>query len=623
MINDNLYRRQYWVAAIAIIIVIVYIVRLFFLQVVDTSSRDKADNISLVRQTIYPPRGLIYDRNGELLVFNQPIYEVMLVVRDMNSDKQKFDTLGFCRVMQIERQTFERRMSEITDRSKNRGYSKYRPQVFMTQLDASDIAPLQEALWKFPGVSIRMRTLRDYTYASAAQVLGSIGEVNQRDLDRDEYYQSGDYSGRDGFERTYEKVLRGKKGVEILMRDNRGCIQGHFQNGELDELPIAGDNMTITLDIQLQMLAEELLAGKIGSAVAIEPSTGEILAMASNPTWNPARLIGRKRSANYTSLSQDPTKPLMNRATQATYSPGSTFKTLQSLVCLQEGGITERTMYPCSGPGSSPIKCTHHHGSPVQLLGALEQSCNPYFWQAFRDMLEKDGYGKNNENFRARYQLWSDDVHSFGLGQRFTDGDLSEQVSGNVPSVAFYDKVYGKTGWRAMTIRSNSIGQGEVLVTPLQLANLAATIANGGYYITPHLQKCDSMLDHRHTTNVDEKYFPVVRAGMARVMTNGTGRWYQLPDSITSAGKTGTVQNRGGKDHAIFIGFAPVEDPKIAVAVVVENAGFGATWAAPVASMMMEEYLTGKVKRTDLRKRIGEAVLNSNVVDRSSSGDGR
>lgn len=617
MTPNDLYKRQYVIAAITILIVAIYIVRLFYLQIVDTSARDKADNISLVKQTIYPPRGNIYDRNGELLVFNQPIYEVMLVVRDMNKKEESpFDTLGFCRAMHIDRDYFDRRMAEISDRRKNPGYSKYRPQVFMTQLLSTDVAPLQEGLYKFPGVSIRKRTLRDYTYSAAAQVLGSIGEVNQNDIDRDSYYQSGDYSGRDGIERTYEASLRGIKGVEVLMRDNRGCIQGHYKNGEMDRLPVAGDNLNVTLDIQLQLLAEELLAGKIGSAVAIEPETGEILALASNPTWNPSMMIGRQRSANYRELLADKTKPLMNRATQAQYSPGSTFKTVQSLVCLQEGGITERTMFPCSGPGSSPIKCTHHHGSPVTLLNAIEQSCNPYYWQAFRDMLEKDGYGKNNENFRARYQLWVDDMKSFNLGGKFTDSDLSEQSSGSIPSVALYDKLYGKTGWRAITIRSNSIGQGEVLVTPLQLCNLAATIANEGYFITPHLNKHDSMLTHRHTPAVEARHFPVVKAGMARVMTNGTGRHFALPDSITSAGKTGTVQNSRGKDHAIFIGFAPVDHPKIAVAVVVENAGFGATWAAPIASMMMERYLTGDVKRRDLRTRIGEAVLNPNVKDR-------
>jgi penicillin-binding protein 2 len=302
----------------------------------------------------------------------------------------------------------------------------------------------------------------------------------------------------------------------------------------------------------------------------------------------------------------------MNRATQATYPPGSTFKTIQALVCLEQGGITPNTLYPCSGPQSTPIKCTHHHGSPVALDKAIEQSCNPYFWCAFRDLLQKDGYGKDNEDFRHRYELWRNDVMSFGLGQRFTDTDLNEQSSGSIPSTKLFDKAYGKTGWKAITIRSLSIGQGEILATPLQLANQAAAIANEGYYISPHLNKNDSMRIHRHDLPIRKRHFEVVKDGMHRVMVYGTGRHYAI-DSLNMAGKTGTAQNPHGKDHAIFIGFAPVENPKIAVAVVVENAGFGATWACPVATMMMEQYLTGEVKRRDLRKRIGSAVLNESV----------
>jgi len=413
-------------------------------------------------------------------------------------------------------------------------------------------------------------------------------------------------------ERTYEKQLRGEKGVQVLMRDSRGRMQGSYKDGDLDRTAKAGTDLYTTIDIQLQLLAEELLSGKIGSAVAIEPKTGEILALASNPGWNPKVLVGKERSKNYNLLLNDPTKPLMNRATQATYSPGSTFKTIQTLVCLHEKGITPNTVYPCSGPGSSPIKCTHHHGSPVTLENAIEQSCNPYFWCAFRDVLQKDGYGKGNEDFKKRYEIWRNDVMSFGLGQRFTDTDLSEQAAGSIPSVKQYDRTYGKDGWKAMTIRSLSIGQGEILVTPLQLANQAATIANDGYYITPHLNKNDSMLKNRHELDIEQEYFDILKVGMHRVMVYGTGRHYAV-DSLHMAGKTGTVQNPHGRDHAIFIGFAPVEDPKIAVAVVVENAGFGATWACPVASMMIEQYLTGEVKRKDLRKRIGESVLNAGV----------
>lgn len=609
MINDQNYRRRYVISGIAIVVVLVYIIRLFYLQIIDQSTKDQADNNALVKQTIYPSRGLIYDRNGELLVFNQPIYEITMVMREMGKD---WDTTTFCQCLQISRTEFDERIAEIKDKKKNRGYSRWTPQVFMSQLKKEDIATLQESKFLFPGIQIQKRTLRDYTYKAAAHVLGSVGEVNQNDIDRDAYYARGDYSGRDGLERTYEQQLRGEKGVEVLMRDSRGRMQGSYQNGALDKTAKAGTDLYTTLDIQLQVLAEELLAGKIGSAVAIEPKTGEILALVSNPSWNPKVLVGKERSKNYNQLLKDPTKPLMNRATQATYPPGSTFKTIQALVCLEQGAITPNTLYPCSGPQSTPIKCTHHHGSPVALDKAIEQSCNPYFWCAYRDLLQKDGYGKDNADFRHRYELWRDAVMEFGLGQRFKDTDLSEQSAGKVPNIKEYDRTYGPTGWKAITIRSLSIGQGEILVTPLQLANQAATIANEGYFITPHLNKNDSMLTHRHEIGIKQKWFAEVKEGMHRVMQYGTGRWYPI-EGISQAGKTGTAQNPHGKDHAIFIGFAPVEDPQIAVAVVVENAGYGATWACPVASMMMEQYLTGQVQRKDLRKKISSAVLNESV----------
>ena len=599
MINDQNYRRRYVISGIAIVVVLVYIIRLFYLQIIDQSTKDQADNNALVKQTIYPSRGLIYDRNGELLVFNQPIYEITMVMREMGKD---WDTTAFCQCLQISRTEFDERIAEIKDKKKNRGYSRWTPQVFMSQLKKEDIATLQESKFFFPGIQIQKRTLRDYTYKAAAHVLGSVGEVNQNDIDRDAYYARGDYSGRDGLERTYEQQLRGEKGVEVLMRDSRGRMQGSYQNGALDKTAKAGTDLYTTLDIQLQLLAEELLAGKIGSAVAIEPKTGEILALVSNPSWNPKVLVGKERSKNYNQLLKDPTKPLMNRATQATYPPGSTFKTIQALVCLEQGAITPNTLYPCSGPQSTPIKCTHHHGSPVALDKAIEQSCNPYFWCAYRDLLQKDGYGKDNADFRHRYELWRDAVMEFGLGQRFKDTDLSEQSAGKVPNIKEYDRTYGPTGWKAITIRSLSIGQGEILVTPLQLANQAATIANEGYFITPHLNKNDSMLTHRHEIGIKQKWFAEVKEGMHRVMQYGTGRWYPI-EGISQAGKTGTAQNPHGKDHAIFIGFAPVEDPQIAVAVVVENAGYGATWACPVASMMIAPYLIGQVQNKDLSKK--------------------
>jgi len=589
-----------------VLVVMTFIIRLFWLQIIDQSQKQKADSNALIRQVIYPSRGLIYDRNGELLVFNQPIYEVTLIFQEM---RHGFDTTAFCQCLGIDSLEFEQRIASIRDTRRNRGFSTYTPQVFMAQLSKQEVASLRETSYKFSGMGIRKRTLRGYSYPYAAHILGSVGEVSQADIDRDAYYQAGDYAGRDGLERTYEQRLRGQKGVEVIMRDSRGRIQGSYHDGAEDVEAVTGTDLHLSLDIQLQMLAEQLLQGKVGSVVALEPATGEILALASSPTWNPEILVGKQRSVQYNRLLNDPTKPLYNRATQATYPPGSTFKTIQSVVCLQENGITPQTKYPCSGPQSTPIKCTHHHGSPVSLLNAIEQSCNPYFWNAFRDMLQKDGFGDNNATFRARYNLWRDDVMKFGLGQRFVGTDIGEQSAGKIPAEREFNRTYGDKGWKAITIRSLSIGQGEILVTPLQLANQAATLANRGYFITPHLNvELTDSPDLRHETGMDTAWFNLTAQGMHQVMTNGTGRWYNI-DSLQMCGKTGTVQNPHGKDHAIFIGFAPMDAPKIAVAVVVENAGFGATWAAPVASLMMEQYLTGTVQRKHIYNKMVSTVL--------------
>ena len=608
MINDKNYNRRYVIAGIAVLVVFIYIVRLFVLQIIDQSTQGKAETNAQLRQTIYPSRGLIYDRNGELIVANQPIYEVTMIVKEMQSSA--FDTLGFCEKLKITPTEFDKRMQYITNPRKNRGYSPYSPQVFMEQLRQEEVAALQQELYKYAGIDIRCRTLRDYMYPIASHVLGSVGEVNQRDLERDLYYSVGDYSGRDGIERTYEKELRGEKGVKILMRDSRGRVQGPYQEGNLDKEAITGEDLYLGLDIKTQQLAETLMQGKIGSVVAIEPKTGEILALVSSPNWDPRSLVGQARSENYQKLLNDPNKPLMNRATQAQYSPGSTFKILQALIGLQEKVITPHTQYVCNGQGSRPIRCTHSHGKNIDLEEGIEQSCNPYFWALYRDLLQQDGYSDDNAEFKQHYQIWRDHIMSFGLGNKFTDTDISEQAKGAIPSVGLYDKIYGKKGWKAITIRSLSIGQGEILVTPLQLANQTAAIANKGFYITPHLNRNDSMKLRIHETSIDEKYFDVVHRGMARVMTDGTGRFYNVPE-LKICGKTGTVENPHGEDHALFIGFAPQDDPKIAIAVAVENAGFGSTWACPVATMVIEQYLTGEIKR----KWLYERMINANLID--------
>lgn len=614
MIIDKFYKRRYVIGGLAVLVVTIFVIRLFILQIIDQSTKSQADSNALVKQTIHPARGLIYDRNGQLLVFNQPIYEIQVILHEMGQD---FDTLAFCQSINISRSTFDERMSQIKDRKRNPGFSKFSQQTFLGQMSKEQVASLQQSLYRFSGVYISKRTLRDYTYDAACHVLGSIGEVNQKDLERDTYFSIGDYSGRDGIEKTYEQQLRGEKGVEILMRDSRGRLQGAYLEGTMDQRSIAGQDLTLTLDIKLQLLAEKLLQGKVGSVVAIEPATGEILALASSPNWNPKQLVGRERSEHYSQLLNDSTKPLLNRATQALYPPGSTFKTVQALVCLQEQGIKLTTEYPCFGPISNagqPIKCTHNHGTPNNLTTALEQSCNPYFWCAFRDMLQRDGYGKDNEDFKLRYDLWRKDVLSFGLGARFEDTDVSEQAAGYIPDRAFYDRMFGPKGWKAITIRSLSIGQGEILVTPLQLANQAAAIANKGYYITPHLNKSETAV-HKHVTAIDSSYFDIVHEGMHAVMINGTGRWYNI-DSLGMCGKTGTAQNPHGDDHAIFMGFAPMNNPKIAVAVVVENAGYGATWAAPIASLMMEQACNDTIKRKYILDRIANATINPNVQRR-------
>lgn len=610
MINDPNYNRRYVIAGIAVLVVLTYIVRLFILQVIDQSTQGKAETNAQLRQTIYPSRGLIYDRNGELLVANQPIYEVTMIVREMQNSA--FDTLSFCEKLRITPIEFEERMQNMMNSRKNRGFSRYSPQVFMDQLRQEEVAALQQELYKYAGVDIRCRTLRDYMYPIASHVLGSVGEVNQRDLERDSYYSAGDYSGRDGIERTYEQELRGEKGVKILMRDSRGRIQGSYQEGKLDRDAVTGNDLHLGLDIQTQLLAERLMQGKVGSVVAIEPQTGEVLALVSSPNWDPRTLVGQERSKNYQALLRDAHKPLMNRATQAQYAPGSTFKILQALVGLQEGVITTRTQYTCNGQTSYPIKCTHDHGSPVDLEEGIEQSCNPYFWAMYKDLLQQDGYSDDNAEFKGHYQTWRDHVMSFGLGKKFDDTDISEQSKGAVPSIALYDKLYGKKGWKAITIRSLSIGQGEILVTPLQLANQTAAIANKGYYITPHLNKNDSMKSRIHYTSIDAKHFDVVHRGMARVMTEGTGKWYNVPE-LQICGKTGTVQNPHGEDHALFIGFAPQDNPQIAIAVAVENAGFGSTWACPIATLLMEQYLTGEIKRNWLYDR----MVNANLIDKA------
>ncbi len=603
------YKERYKVVSmIFILIVVVYILRFFSLQIVEDKYKKGAASNAFLNKTVYPPRGMIYDRNGLLLVYNKPAYDITFIHREI----QNLDTVTFCRDLKITRTEFEEKMALIKNRRKNPGYSSLTPQLFMSQIEGKDIAVIQQALYRYRGFYIQARSLRQYTYNAGAHVLGSIGEVSNRDIKKDDYYQRGDYSGRDGLEYTYEKDLRGEKGVEVFLRDARGRIKGRYEDGRKDISAKAGKNLKTTLDIQLQMIGEELLRGKLGSIVAIEPKTGEILAMVSNPTYNPSILVGKSRSKGYGVLLKDPLKPLLNRATQAEYSPGSTFKTYQAAVALQLGAIVPNSHFFCNGYDSQPIRCTHYHGSSISLYDAIEQSCNPYFWSTFKRVLEKNGYGEKNENFKKNYNNWRKLIMRFGFGQRFKESDIFHQNDGNIPTTKFYDRHYGKRHWKALTVRSLAIGQGEILVTPLQLANATCVIANRGYYITPHLNKADSMLQNKNSVGVEERYFDEVDKGMWQVNKYGTGSAYAVPN-MESCGKTGTVDNSRGKPHSLYIGYAPRENPKIAIAVVVENAGFGSLWAAPIANFMMEYYLKGEFTNPEVVQSFSKRRTNGKV----------
>jgi penicillin-binding protein 2 len=552
----------------------------------------------------------MYDRKGELVVFNQPAYDVMLIPRDVAD----FDTLDFCNTLNITKEQLDQRFEDMKDKRKNPGYSSYTPQVLMTHLSAQDYGRLQEKLYRFPGFFIQKRILRQYNHFAAANVLGNIREVNATDIERDPYYSPGDYTGDLGVERSYEEYLRGVKGVEVLIRDARGRIQGRYENGAHDISPISGRDLKLSLDIRLQEYAESLMVGKRGAVVAIEPETGEILCMVSSPTYDPTRLVGRDRGKNYRELVNDPAKPLFDRALMGAYPPGSTFKPTQGLIFLHEGIINPSTPFPCYHGyinGRLKVGC-HGHGSPLALQPALQTSCNAYFCWGFKSMIDKRSkYGTSANAF----EIWKKHLVSMGYGYRL-GVDLPGESRGFLPNDRFYNKFYGEGHWSANTIISVSIGQGEILATPLQIANLCATIANRGWFITPHVVKeiqdtvmPADLIAKRYPT-INARYYPVIAEGMRMAVLGGTCRRAALPD-IEVAGKTGTAQNPHGKDHSAFMGFAPYNKPKIAVAVYVENAGFGAAFGVPIGSLVMEKYLTGTI--SPARKGMEEQMLTTKL----------
>ena len=600
--QKNLAKRQYVVIGIFVVIGVLYLIKLFSLQVLDKEWKHSADNNVLRYVTQYPARGKVYDRNGELLVYNEAVYDLMVVP----GQAKGIDTAEFCRQLNITKENFIERM----DKAKK--YSRIKASVFMTQISKEDYAHIGEILYRFPGFYFQTRTLRHYPKAIAAHTLGDIGEVNKEELDADPYYKMGDYIGKSGIEKFYEKELRGKKGLKVVMVDVHNREKGSYLNGMFDSLPVPGKDIYLGLDAQLQEYGERLMHGKIGSIVAIEPKTGQILAFVTSPSYDPNLLVGRVRGENYNNLLQDPMKPLLNRAISGTYPPGSTFKMVNGLIALQSGSIVPATQFHCNGPGSSPIKCTHFHGSSPNLANAIENSCNPYFYEAFKTTINNPKFG----NIKKGYEYWYQMTQNLGLGHKF-ETDIPYERPGNIPTRAFYDKMYNGS-WNSVTIRSLGIGQGEILVTPLQLANIAATIANEGYYYPPHLIRAfgDSTaipekMTTRMETGIESRHFKVIKAGMKSVFEGGAGtaRGSRIP-GITAGGKTGTAQNPHGDNHSIFIAFAPVEDPEIAVSIIIENGGYGSTWAAPIASLMMEKYIRGYTERPAVEERMMKGVIN-------------
>ena len=589
--NYELEKRKYVIGGTAVVIIIVYLIRLFTLQLLSEDFKISADSNAFLKRIQYPARGAISDRNGKLLVYNQPAYDVMVIMKE----QQGVDTLDLCESLDITRDWYERRMEEIKDYRRNPGYSPYTQQLFMSQLSTEEFSRFQEKLFRFPGFYIQKRSIRQYNYPNAAHLLGDVGEVGPKDIEEDNYYRSGDYIGKLGVERSYETMLRGEKGMEILLRDVRGRIKGRYQDGKFDVAPIPGRNLTMSIDIELQALGERLMKGKLGSIVAIEPSTGEVLCMVSSPTYDPRIMTGRQRGKSQKMLADDPHKPLLNRGIMGQYPPGSTFKTSQALTFLQEGIITPASAYPCShGFHFKGLKVgCHAHGSPLPLVPAIATSCNGYFCWGLYYMF---GNRQKYKTVGDAMTRWKDHMVSMGFGYKLGI-DLPGEKRGMIPNAPFYDKVY-RNRWSGLTVISISIGQGEVNLTPLQIANLGATIANRGYYIVPHVVKevqgmpLDTLYTRKHYTMVQPKHYDAVIEGMRQAVLGGTCRAANS-SSYEVCGKTGTAQNPHGQDHSVFMGFAPRENPKIAICVYVENGSWGATYGVPIGALMMEQYING------------------------------
>lgn len=603
--EPNYINRKYILGGIAVAVVIIYLIRLFSLQLMSDDYKKNADSNAFRKEIQYPSRGLILDRKGRLLVYNESSYNIMVVM----NDQRGIDTLDFCQTVGITKDFYIKRMDEIKSKI---SYSRYTPQLFMSQIPAEEFSVFREKLFRFKGFSVEKRSVRHYTTGLGAHLLGDVGEVNDKDIANDDYYQSGDFIGKLGVERSYEKELRGEKGMRIMLRDVHGRTQGHYQNGKYDKAPVPGKDVTLSIDLDLQALAERLLEGKLGAIVAIEPSTGQILCMASSPTYDPRLTVGRNRGKYHQQLSRDPMRPLLNRAIMGTYPPGSTFKITQALMGLQEGSITPEIAFPCHHGFNYKglhLGC-HGHASPINLVPAIGTSCNAYFcWNLYRMFSNKRKYG----SVQNAMNCWKDHMVDMGFGYKLGI-DLPGESRGMIPNANYYDDHYRKS-WNALTVISISIGQGEVTATPLQIANLAATVANRGHYYVPHIVRSirggqiDSLYTHPHHTTINPRWYNYAVAGMRKAVLSGTCHAANIP-GIEVCGKTGTAQNRG-HDHSAFMGFAPMNSPRIAVVAYIENGGFGTVYGVPIGALIMEQYLNGSLSPFSEKK--AQVIQNRHI----------
>ncbi len=602
--------RRFVVIGVFVFVGLIFVFRLFYLQVLDDTYSINSSSNSIKRIIEVPVRGQIYDRNGKLIVYNSSVYDLVVTPYKVKIP----DTLALCRLLGMERNEFDSLMNAA------REYSRVKPYTFLRQLSKEEFASIQDAMVPYQGFEFTKSTVRTYASASMANALGYVSEISKGQLQAqtESYYRQGDYIGKSGIERFYEEHLRGKRGVKFVMQNASGVVKGSWKNGELDTVAVAGENLYTGIDLDVQQYADSLLVNKVGSVVAIEPKTGQILAMASGPTYDPRDLTSRNLSKNYVKLTKNPYKPLVNRAVMGAYRPGSTFKPLQALIALEEGVIT-----PSSGFGhaGSPIGC-HNHPATGSVAAGIKYSCNPYFYYVFRRAIYSGEEGAGN-TFKASahgLEKWRGFVGKFGFGQ-LLGVDLPSESRGLVPDVKYFDRVYGKLQWKYSNFASMSIGEGELTVNPLKVANLAAAIANKGYYYTPHIvagignaKKPLEQYTVRHETGISSRHFDVVIEGMTGAANGGTTRAYEQIKDILVAGKTGTSQNRKGKDSAIYMAMAPAEDPKIVIAVFVEYAGFGGTAAAPIAHLLIERYLKRKTENKDLERRILGTNYLGNVV---------